>query len=140
MSRIVFGVIAGFFSWVIVWFGSEKVLSSLWPDWFGVQQRAFQAALTEGGQFNPDTKFLLTHCVCVAIASLLAGLLAATVSGGNKWAPLILGLLLLVVGLLKAGMSWSLVPRWYHVLFTALLILMTIIGGKLKTMNLIAKP
>ncbi len=73
MLRIVLGVITGFFAWVIVWFGSEKVFSVLWPEWFGAQQLAFEAALTEGGQFNPDTKFLLTHCVCGSIASLIAG-------------------------------------------------------------------
>lgn len=129
MLRIVLGVIAGFFAWVIVWFGSEKVLSAVWPEWFGAQQLAFEAALTNGGQFNPDTKFLLTHCVCGSIASLIAGFLAALIAGENKCAPLFLGFLLLAFGLLKAVMSWSLVPLWYHVIFTMLLISMTILGG-----------
>lgn len=132
MLRIVLGVIAGFFAWVIVWFGSEKILSAIWPEWFGAQQRAFEAALTEGGQFNPDTKFLLTHIVCGSIASLMSGFLAALIAGENMRAPLILGFLLLAVGLLKAVMSWSYVPLWYHVLFTALLLPMAIMGGKLK--------
>ena len=131
MLRIVLSVIAGFFAWIIVWFGSEKVLSALWLEWFGAQQRAFELALTEGGQFNPDTKFLLTHCVCGAIASLIAGLLAALVAGKNMRAPLFLGFLLLAFGLLKAVMSWQHVPIWYHVVFTALLLPMAILGGKL---------
>lgn len=133
MRRIVLSVIAGFFSWVIIWFGSEKVLSAIWPEWFGAQQRAFEAALTEGGQFNPDTKFLLTHIVCGSIASLLSGCLAALIARENKRAPLTLGFLLLAFGLLKAVMSWQYVPLWYHVIFTALLLPMAIIGGKLKT-------
>jgi hypothetical protein len=132
MLRIVLGVIAGFFAWVIVWFGSEKLLSSLWPEWFGAQQRAFEAALTDGGQFNLDTKFLLTHCVCGSIASLIAGFLAALIAGENLRAPLVLGFLLLAVGVMKAVMSWQYVPLWYHVLFTALLLPMAIVGGKLK--------
>ncbi len=49
----------------------------------------------------------------------------------NKRAPLVLGFLLLAFGLLKAVMSWPYVPIWYHVIFTALLIPMTIMGGKL---------
>lgn len=122
-----------FFSWVIIWFGSEKVLSAIWPEWFGAQQRAFEAALTEGGQFNPDTKFLLTHIVCGSIASLMSGFLAALIARENKRGPLILGFLLLAFVLLKAVMSWQYVPLWYHVIFTALLLLMAIIGGKLKT-------
>jgi hypothetical protein len=133
MLRIVLGVIAGFFAWVIVWFGSEKALSALWPEWFGAQQRAFEAALTEGGQFNPDTKFLLTHCVCGSIASLMAGFLAALIAGETIRAPLFLGFLLLAFGLLKAVTSWSYVPLWYHVIFTALLLPMAILGGKLIT-------
>ena len=132
MLRIVLSVIAGFFAWVIVWFGSEKGLSALWPDWFGAQQRAFEAVLTDGGQFNPDTKFLLTHCACGSIASLIAGFLAALIAGENMRAPLILGVLLLAFGLLKAVMSWQYVPLWYHVIFTVLLIPMTMLGGKLK--------
>jgi hypothetical protein len=30
-------------------------------------------------------------------------------------------------------MSWPYVPLWYHVVFTALLVPMTILGGRLKT-------
>ena len=48
-------------------------------------------------------------------------------------APLVVGCLLLAMGVLKAVMSWQHVPIWYHVIFTALLIPMTMMGGKLKT-------
>jgi len=54
----------------------------------------------------------------------------------NTRAPLILGLLLLALGLLKAVMSWPYVPIWYHVIFTAILLPMAIIGGKLKNHHL----
>ena len=133
MVRILLGVIAGFFGWVLVWVGSEKILSAISPTWFGAQQSAFQAAIENGGQFNPDTTFLLTQVVFAFIVSLLSGFLAALVAGGNKRAPLILGFLLLAVGLLKVVMSWPYVPIWYHVVFTAILLPMTILGGKLKT-------
>lgn len=35
MVRVALGVIAGFFSWAIVWVGSEKLLSAISPEWFG---------------------------------------------------------------------------------------------------------
>jgi hypothetical protein len=73
--------------------------------------------------------------VLASIISAVAGLVAALVAGGNKRAPFIAGILLLAVGLLKAVMSWSYVPVWYHVLFTAVLLPMTILGGKLRTSN-----
>ncbi len=133
MLRILLGVIAGFFAWMMVWLGSEKILSAIWPEWFGAQQRAFQAAIENSGQFAPDTRFLLTQIVCAAIVSMMSGILAVLVAGESRRTPLILGILLLALGLLKAVLSWRYVPLWYHILFTAILILMTIIGGKLKT-------
>lgn len=133
MLRIILGVIAGFIAWVIVWVGSEKVLSAIWPEWFGAQQQAFQAAIENGGQFAPDTKFLLTQIICAAIVSVMSGFLAVLVAGENQRTPLFLGILLLALGILKAVLSWRYVPIWYHILFTAILILMTIMGGKLKT-------
>ena len=132
MVRIVLGVIAGFFAWAIAWVGSEKILSAIWPE-FGTHQRAFEAAITNGGQFTADTTMLLTHIVLGSIVSVMSGFLAALIAGENKRAPLVLGFLLLAFGVLKAIMSWPYVPIWYHVIFTALLIPMTIMGGKLKT-------
>ena len=132
MIRIVFGVIAGFFAWVIAWFGGEQILSAIWPT-FGVNQAAFQAAIENGGQFTADSTMLLTHIVLGSIVSVISGFLAALVAGGNKRAPLVLGFLLLAFGLLKLGMSWPYAPIWYHIIFTAILLPMTILGGKLKT-------
>ena len=133
MVRIVLGVIAGFFSWSIVWVGSEKILSAIWPEGFGAHQRAFEEAINNGGQFTADTTMLLTHIVLGSIVSVMSGSVAALIAGENKRAPLVLGFLLLAVGLLKVVMSWPYVPIWYHVIFTALLLPMAIVGGKLKT-------
>jgi hypothetical protein len=133
MLRVILGVIGGFVAWSIAWFGGEKILSAIWPEGFGAHQRAFEAAVTNGGQFTADTTLLLTHIVLGSIVSVLSGFLAALIAGGNKRAPLFLGFLLLAFGVLKMVMSWPYVPIWYHVVFTALLIPMTIIGGKLKT-------
>jgi len=132
MVRIVLGIISGFIAWLIAWFGSEKILSATWPG-FGVHQRAFEEALKNGGQFTADTTMLLTHIVMGSIVSVISGFLAALIAGENKRAPLILGFLLLAVGLLKVVMSWPYVPIWYHVIFTAILLPMTIMGGRLKT-------
>ena len=133
MVRIALGVISGFFAWALVWVGSEKILSAIWPDWFGAHQVAFQAAIEHGGQFTADSTILLMHIVLGSIVSVMSGFLAALIAGENKRAPLILGFLLLAFGLLKVVMSWPYVPIWYHVIFTAILLPMTIMGGRLKT-------
>ena len=130
MVRIVLGVIAGFLAWAIVWFGSEKILSAIWPE-FGSHQRAFQAAIENGGQFTADTRMLLTHIVLGSIVSVMSGFLAALIAGENKRSPLVLSFLLVAFGLLIVVLSWRYVPIWYQVIFTALLIPMTIMGGKL---------
>ena len=134
MLRILLGVIAGFFAWLLVWVGSETILSASWPA-FGEHQAAFQEAIERGprtSHFYPDSTILFVHCMLASIVSIISGFLAAGIAGENKRAPLILGFLLLGLGLLKAVMSWPYVPIWYHVLFTALLLPMAVIGGKLK--------
>ena len=133
MVRIVFGVIAGFIAWSIVWVGSEQVLSAIWPEWYGAHQVAFEAAVANGGQFTAETTILLMNIVRGSMVSLVSGFLAALIAGENKRSPLILGLLLVAFGLLIVVLSWPYVPIWYHVIFTALLIPLTIMGGKLKT-------
>ena len=130
MLRIILGVIAGFIAWLIVWIGIEKILSAAWPA-FGVHQRAFEEAIKNGGEFAPNSSMLLTHIVVGSIVSVIAGALAALAAGENSRAPLIVGILLLLMGILKAVMSWKYVPIWYHVIFTAILLPMAIIGGKL---------
>jgi hypothetical protein len=132
MVRIILGAIAGFFAWSIVWVGSEKILSAIWPQWYGAHQVAFEAAIANGGQFTPDTTILLMNIVRGSIVSAMSGFLAAVIAGENKRSPLILGVLLLAFDLLIVVLSWRLVPLWYGIIFTALLIPMTIIGGRLK--------
>jgi hypothetical protein len=135
MLRIILGIIAGFFAWSIVWVGAEKILSVIWPA-FGAHQAAFQAAIETGANgsgFTADSTILFIHIVLASVVSAIAGFLAAMIAGENKRAPLILGFLLLAVGLVKLAMSWPYVPVWYHVIFTAILLPMTIMGGRLKT-------
>ena len=131
--RTAFGVIAGFFAWLIVWVGSEQILSAVWPEGYGVHQLAFQAAIENGGPFTANTRLLLIQIVLGSIASAASGFLAALVARENTRAPRILGFVLLALGLLKTVLSWPYVPIWYHVIFTALLFPMTMVGGRLKT-------
>ena len=103
MVRIVLGVIAGFIVWMIVWVGSEKIFSAIWPEGFGVHQRAFEEALKNGGQFTADTTMLLTHIVLGSIVSVMSGFLAALIAGENTRAPLVLGFLLVALGFTEGG-------------------------------------
>ena len=130
MLRIVLGVIGGFIGWMIVWIGSEKIISAIWPA-FGVHQKAFEEAIMNGGEFTADTIMLLTHIVLGSIVSVMAGGMAALIAGEDSKAPMFAGILLLLMGIAKAVMSWQYVPIWYHVIFTAILLPLAIVGGKL---------
>ena len=130
MVRIVLAIVVGFISWLIVWVGLEKIVSSLWPA-FGTHQAAFQAAITDGGEFTADPIMLLTHIVIGSIIAVMSGALAALVAGGNSYAPMFAGSLLLAMGIAKAVMSWPYVPIWYHIIFTAILLPMALLGGRL---------
>ena len=132
MWRIVLGVIAGFIAWLVVWIGSEKILSAIWPV-FGANQKAFEEAVRNGGEYTADTTMLLTHLVLGSVVSVMAGIFAALIARENTSAPLVVGILLLALGLLKAFMSWRYAPIWYHVIFTAILLPMAVIGGRLIT-------
>lgn len=133
MLRIVLAVIVGFLAWPIVFIGSEMILSAMWPEWYGAHQRAFTAAIKTGSAFTADNGILLIHIVCASVGAVVSGFLAALIARDNKRAPLIVGVVLTAVALLKAVMAWPYVPIWYHVIFTAVLIPMAIIGGKLKS-------
>jgi hypothetical protein len=133
MARIILGVVVGFLAWPLVFVGSEMVLSAVWPEWYGTHQRAFTAAIKTGSAFTADNGILLIHIVCASVGAVVAGFVAALVARENKRAPLIAGLLLTAVALLKAVMAWPYVPVWYHVVFTVALLPLTIVGGRLKT-------
>jgi hypothetical protein len=118
MVRIVLGVVAGFFGWLIAWFGSEKILSAIWPEGFGVHQRAFEAAITNGGQFTANSRLLLIHIVLASIVSVFSGFLAARIAAEHMRVPLILGCLLLAMGGTEGGYVLAvcspLVSRYFY--------------------------
>ncbi len=132
MIRSFIGAIAGFVVWSVLWIGSDQVIMSLSPDWYGTHQLAFERAITNGAPFSPESSILLLHLVRSIVISVLSGFIAAIAAGENRRAPFILGILLLLVGIMVEAMAWNYLPVWYHVVFLALLIPAAIVGGKLK--------
>src|SRR5688500_5612531 len=131
MLRIILGVVAGFIAWSIVWVGSDQVLMSVLP-WYQVHQQAFESALLVQTPFVADQAILMMHLVRAIIISIMAGFIAAVVAGENRKSPIALGTLLLLFGIFVQSMAWNYLPVWYHLAFLALLIPMTITGGKMK--------
>ena len=132
MVRIILGVVAGFLVWSIVWVGSDQVLINLSRGWYGAHQFQFENAMFNQTPFTPDKTILGLHIVRSITISLMAGFLAAFIANENKKAPLVLAVLLLLFGLMVQIMAWNYLPVWYHVIFLALLVPVTVLGGKLK--------
>jgi len=133
MVRIILGVVAGFIVWSILWIGSDQVLITLSRDWYGAHQHGFENAIINGQAFAADTTILALHILRSIIFSLMAGFLAAFIANENRKAPLALGILLLLFGLMIQVMVWNYLPTWYHVVFLGLLVPMTVVGGRLKS-------
>ena len=132
MVRIILGVIAGFIAWSILWVGSDQMLHSFSPAWYGAHQDRVAVAVANAESFNADTTIVLIGLVRSIIASIMAGFLAAIVAGENRRSPLILGILLLIVGIAVQMHLWNVFPVWYHLVFWLMLIPATILGGRLK--------
>jgi hypothetical protein len=132
MLRVILGIVAGFIAWSILWIGSDQLLIMLSPAWYGAHQAAFEKAIFNKAEFTPDNTILIMRLVISVIISIMSGFLAAVIANGNRNAPLGLGILLLAFGLFVQVMIWNYMPVWYHVVFLALLIPMTILGGRLK--------
>jgi uncharacterized membrane protein YeaQ/YmgE (transglycosylase-associated protein family) len=133
MVRIILGVIAGFIAWSIVWVGSDQMLITLSREWYGSHQFAFENAMFNETAFTPDNTILLLHLVRAVIISLMAGFLAAFIANENRKAPFALGLLLLLFGLMVQVMAWRYLPVWYHAIFLALLVPVTVAGGRMRS-------
>ncbi len=133
MVRIILGVVAGFIVWSVIWVGSDQVLMNASPDWYGSHQDRLQTAIFNEKPFPADSTILAMHLVRSVIISLMAGFLAAFVANENRKAPLALGIVLLLFGLMVQVMVWNYLPVWYHIAFLALLVPATLAGGRLRS-------
>ena len=132
MLRIILGVIVGFAAWSIIWIGSDALMQSFSPAWWGVQKDAMALAVANGESYRAETTVVILDLVRSVLASNMAGFLAAVVAGENRKSPLILGIVLLLVGIAVQVHLWNIFPVWFHLIFWALLIPATILGGKMK--------
>lgn len=132
MLKIVLGVIAGFVVWSIVWVGSDSLMASLFPDWWGRHAASIQAALTDGSPPQHDNLISLVMLVRSIITSFIAGYMAALVAGEYRRSTMVLGIILVLVGLAVEGFTWRMAPAWYHIVFVLLLYPMTVLGGRIR--------
>lgn len=122
MVKIILGVIVGFIVWSILWVGSAAIMSAVSADYA-------EAMIT----MKFSNMWLIVAIVRSVIFSILSGLLAVLISKEFSKTTIGLGVLLLLFGIFVQVSVWNVFPVWYHLVFLALLIPMTILGGKLKS-------
>lgn len=133
MLKVVLGVIVGFVAWSIIWIGSDQVLGMASPGWYGAHQTAMELALVNGESFAADSTIMLIRLAISIVATLMSTFLAVVIAGEYRRTPVALGILLLIVGIgFQVGLLWKVMPGWFHLVFLALLIPMSMLGGKLK--------
>ena len=121
MIRSIFAVIAGSVVWTMMWLGSNALVMSLFPDWYG-----------EGGKVESVPVLLFTILRSV-ILSLLAGYITAFIARRSEIKhSFALGVLQLVLGIMATIQSYDVAPLWYHALFLTLLIPSNVFGGWLR--------
>jgi hypothetical protein len=132
MIRIILGVVAGFIAWSIIWVGSDQLLHTFSPGWYGAHQDATALAVENGEAFRADTSILLIGLLRSAITTIMAGFIAAVVAAENRRSTLILGIILLIVGIAVQVHLWNVFPIWFHLIFWLMLIPLSILGGRMK--------
>ena len=66
-----------------------------------------------------------------AVTSLVAGALVRAVAPASRWAPWIVGLVILLLFLPSHVYLWARFPIWYHLTFLLTLVPLVVIGSRL---------
>lgn len=118
MMRAVLAVVVGYVWWTAVWLAGNSVFFGEAADVVGAGE-----PYTEAG---PLVGALGLSMACSLMAGMVAGML-----GKSQRLVSILAIVLLVTGIGVQASVWSLMPLWYHLVFLALLVPATRLGGKL---------
>ena len=118
--RAVLAVVAGFVLWTVLWLGGNAGLGAVFPE--------AAKAFADGGALDGE-RDLGAALLLAAVCSFVAGRLCAAV-GRARGPVLALAVLLLVVGAAVQASAWERMPLWYHLAFLALLVPLTLVGGR----------
>ena len=120
--RVGIAVTAGVLLWGLLWNLGTARLAELFPaDLAGVER-------------IESTSLLLLMLAYSALLSSAVGWLAARIGGESAFiATLVLSVVNLAIGSLVQTIYWAMMPLWYHLLFLALILPATLLGGRLGT-------
>jgi len=128
MLKLILGAALGVVAWFAVVIGVSFLL------------REFAPALGAEMNAHATTISLCERLAVSFLASLTGGWVAALVGGDRMRPPVVTGVLMLLIfvpyhlyGRDPAGPIWTSFPIWYHLTFFVSLLLLSILGGRLKS-------
>jgi len=120
VARGIAGVVAGLVAWLVVATLANLLVRVAWPAYAEVEKAmTFSVAM------------MAVRLVVGAVSSLSAGLAVAWVTRGNGIAAKALVVALIAVFIPVHYALWEKFPFWYHAIFFASLLLITLVGATL---------
>lgn len=120
MWRTIGGIAAGLLTWAVVVTVLNLGLRLWLPGYLQVEHALM---------FTLPMK--IVRLSIAAVTSLVAGALVRAVAPASRWAPWIVGLVIVLLFLPSHVYLWSIFPVWYHPTFLLTLVPAVVLGAKL---------
>ncbi len=121
MGRAVAAVAGAFVLWAALWLGFNAVAARVMPDIINPPEPLAHAGVLVG------------FVVYAVLISVLAGYVCAAV---RKESPMktvwVFAVIQLAVGIFAEVTYWAMTPVWYHLVFLALIVPATVVGGGMR--------
>jgi hypothetical protein len=120
MGRAIAAVVTAEVLWTGLWLGFTTLARQVFPETIDPEQR-----LTHSGA-------LLSYVVWSAAINVLSGYVCARIRRDDPMKTVwVFAFLQLAIGIGFEASYWNMTPVWYHLVFLALLVPTTVLGGRL---------
>ncbi len=120
MKRSILACFAGLLTWIVVVTVINRVLRLSLPNYTAAEQTL---------QFTLGMKW--ARLLMAIVTSLVAGAVTRWISPSSRWAPLIVGSVVLAMFVPLHIAIWSKFPVWYHLTFLLTIIPAVLVGALL---------
>ena len=121
MKRTILACLAGLLTWIVVVTVINRVLRLSLPNYTAAEQTL---------QFTLGMKW--ARLLMAIVTSLVAGAVTRWISPSGRWAPLIVGSVVLAMFVPLHIAIWSKFPVWYHLTFLLTIIPAVLVGALLS--------
>ena len=124
MKRSILACLAGLLTWIVVVTVINRVLRLSLPNYTAAEQTL---------QFTLGVKW--ARLLMAIVTSLVAGAITRWISPSSRWAPLIVGSVVLAMFVPLHIAIWSKFPVWYHLTFLLTIIPAVLVGALLPALG-----